>query len=107
MAGAGTGAGGAACGGGAAAVSEETLRCGATGADDSGLARATCAGSAARVGICGSFFTGSGDGAEHLRTLARGGYASLTRNLIDPIEKSYKTILAIGTAIALECGAHG
>lgn len=38
---------------------------------------------------------------------APSNYAALTRNLIDPIEKTYKTILAIGAAIALECGAHG
>ncbi|PRH86870.1 phosphoenolpyruvate carboxylase [Labrys okinawensis] len=34
-------------------------------------------------------------------------YAALTRNLIDPIERTYRTILAIGAAIALEFGAHG
>jgi phosphoenolpyruvate carboxylase len=34
-------------------------------------------------------------------------YAAITHNLIDPIEQTYKTILAIGSAIALECGAHG
>jgi phosphoenolpyruvate carboxylase len=38
---------------------------------------------------------------------APSNYAALTRTLIDPIEKTYKTILAISTAIALECGAHG
>jgi phosphoenolpyruvate carboxylase len=38
---------------------------------------------------------------------APSNYATIAESLIDPIEETYRTILAIGTAIALEFGAHG
>lgn len=34
-------------------------------------------------------------------------YADITEELIDPMEEVYRVILSIGTAIALEFGAHG
>lgn len=34
-------------------------------------------------------------------------YADITEEMIDPMEEVYKVILSIGTAIALEFGAHG
>ncbi len=34
-------------------------------------------------------------------------YADITEGLIDPMEQVYRVILSIGTAIALEYGAHG
>ena len=44
---------------------------------------------------------------EHYPDAASEGYAAITRDFIDPIERAYALMLRLSTAIANQFGAHG